>query len=81
MKFNTHFIRERSAPEVNQGETLVEKAGYISAQERIENMILAGQRLVDYRRARHDFEGDEDLDEYFEDQPEILDLIVRMPLC
>lgn len=68
MEFQTHYTRTiRSAPERNSGQTIVERAGYISAQERIENMILAGQRLVDYRRARHDFAEGEQLDESFTD--------------
>lgn len=68
MEFQTHYTRTiRSAPERNSGQTLVEKAGYISARERIENMILAGQRLVDSRRARHDFAEGEPLDESFTD--------------
>lgn len=67
MKFNTKYNYEKySQPEKNSGETLVEKAGYISAQKRIENMILAGQRLVDYRKSQFDF-PDGEIDEDFND--------------
>jgi len=58
MQFQTQYTHKSSPPETNSGKTLVERAGYISAQKRIENMILAGQRLVDYRKSQFDFEGD-----------------------
>lgn len=58
MQFQTQYTHKSSPPENNSGKTLVERAGYISAQKRIENMILAGQRLVDYRKSQFDFEGD-----------------------
>lgn len=67
MLFNTKYnYVKHSKPEVNSGKTLVEKAGYLSAQKRIENMILAGQRLVDYRKAQYDFPEGE-IKEDFED--------------
>ena len=58
MQFQTQYTHKSSPPEINSGKSLVERAGYISAQKRIENMILAGQRLVDYRKSQFDFEGD-----------------------
>lgn len=58
MKFSTQYERERQAPEVNDGKTSVDRAGYISAQKRIENIMFAGQRLVQSRREMFDFEGD-----------------------
>ena len=58
MQFQTQYTHKSSPPEINSGKTLVERAGYISAQKRIENMILAGQRLVDYRKSQFDFDGD-----------------------
>lgn len=66
MKFQTKYNHEKSPGEVNLGEVLVEKAGYIPAKVRIENMILAGQRLVEHRREMYDFDG-EDIDESFSD--------------
>lgn len=57
MKFATHYERERQAQEVNDGKTSVDRAGYISAQKRIENIMFAGQRLVQSRREMFDFEG------------------------
>lgn len=58
MKFATQYERKRQAPEVNDGKTSVDRAGYISAQKRIENIMFAGQRLVQSRREMFDFEGD-----------------------
>lgn len=58
MKFSTQYERVRQAPEVNDGKTTVDRAGYISAQKRIENIMYAGQRLVQSRREMFDFEGD-----------------------
>lgn len=58
MKFATQYERVRQKPEVNDGKTSVDRAGYISAQKRIENIMYAGQRLVHARREMFDFEGD-----------------------
>lgn len=57
MLFSTQRERPKSKPERNNGKTLVERDGYLSAQKRITNMILAGQRLKDFRTAqeRYDF--------------------------
>lgn len=54
----THNYQEkryRSAPENNSGKRLVEKQGYISAQQRIENLMLAGRRLDFARKEQYDF--------------------------
>ena len=55
MRFNTQYDRVRQPAESNSGITLVERAGYISAQARIENLMLAGQRLVQARKEMYDF--------------------------
>lgn len=64
MQFQTHYNRTPSLPEANCGITQTEKAGYIPAKIRIENMMLAGQRLVAHRAEMYDFgtgvEPDED---------------------
>lgn len=71
MKFNVqHNYTKHSQPEQNHAKCLVEKAGYISAQKRIESMILAGQRLVDYRKNQFDF-PDGKIDEDFDDPTRI----------
>ena len=67
MQFQTKYTHEKSPGEVNLGKNLVEKAGYIPAQARIENMILAGQRLVEHRKEMYDFSDGKDIDENFTD--------------
>ena len=67
MIFQTKYTHEKSPSEVNLGKNLVEKAGYIPAQARIENMILAGQRLVEHRKEMYDFSDGKDIDESFTD--------------
>jgi len=66
MRFNTQYDRVRQPAETNSGITLVERAGYISAQQRIENLMLAGQRLVQARKELYDF-PDGKIDPDFED--------------
>ena len=60
--FQTQYNRDKHTrhPEVNSGEILVETAGYLSTEKRINNMLLAGQRLVESRRTEYDLEGDYD---------------------
>lgn len=54
--FNTPYkITKHSTPEINSGEIKVDSLGYIPAKKRIENMMLAGQRLKDYRQSTYDF--------------------------
>lgn len=67
MQFQTKYTHEKSPGEINLGKNLVEKAGYIPAQARIENMILAGQRLVEHRKEMYDFSDGKDIDESFTD--------------
>lgn len=66
MQFATAYTKERAKPEKNSGNSIVEKAGYVSAQKRIESLILAGHRLDASRKAQYDFEHDQ-VDEDFED--------------
>lgn len=42
------------------GEKLVESAGYIPADVQIEQMIMAGQRLGDFRRENYDYDLEEE---------------------
>lgn len=67
MQFQTRYNHQSSPPEVNSGKSLVEKAGYIPAQARIENMMLAGQRLIEHRQELYDFKRGEEPDESFYD--------------
>ena len=67
MMFQTPYNRKSSPPEINSGESQTEKAGYIPAKIRIENMMLAGQRLVAHRAEMYDFSDGKDIDETFSD--------------
>ena len=67
MNFSTKYSLQKTPPEVNKGPSHVEKAGYIPAQARIENMMLAGQRLVAHRAEMYDFKELKDIDESFTD--------------
>jgi len=52
--------------EYNDGEILVETAGYIPADRKIESMIDAGRRLMDFR-AGYEFQDGEDVpDDYMD---------------
>lgn len=67
MEFNGRYnYRYQSLPEVNSGTDITERAGYIPAKMRIEQMILAGQRLRSYRAEQFDF-PDGKIDESFSD--------------
>lgn len=66
MNFFTKYNRPPKQFERGGGEILVERAGYISAQMRIENLILAGLRLQQYRDEHYDFTGEE-IDDNFID--------------
>jgi len=54
--FNTPYnMTKKTPPEINSGELKVDSLGYMPAKKRIENMMLAGQRLKDYRQSTYDF--------------------------
>ena len=63
MEFQTPYKLFPFEGEINSGEILVETAGYVSAQQRIESIMLAGQRLVESRREMYDYDTEDDLDE------------------
>ena len=54
--------------EVLDGSSETEQAGYISPQRQIENMILAGRRLDQFRKDQFDFESEDEIDEELSDQ-------------
>lgn len=45
--------------EYNNGTTLTETSGYLSKQKRVESILLAGERLMDYRREMYDYAPDD----------------------
>lgn len=58
--FKTRYTRSefKTKGDPTGGPKLVETAGYISAKQRIENLILAGQRLDEYRYQMYDDDGE-----------------------
>ena len=66
-KFKTQYSGNTTKPEKNHGERLVETAGYIPAQVRIENMMLAGRRLAEARKELYDFPAGVEPDESLSD--------------
>jgi len=65
--FNNPYEWKDNGPEVNSGELITEQAGYISPKEQIEGMIMAGERLAEYRREMFDIGRDEEDDGTFLD--------------
>ena len=66
MRFNTPYDRDHTPEEPNSGEIITEQQGYISSQDQIEALIMAGQRL-DESRAGYEFTDGEDVPEdYFD---------------
>lgn len=61
-KFYTHYDPPKTDEEVNEGELLVETAGYIPAKQLIEQMIFAGQRLAEFRAEMYDYGPDDEDD-------------------
>lgn len=70
VKFYTQYTRpeKKDFLEPGGGEVIVERGGYVTTKERVESMLAAGQRLMDYRNMKYDvppgsdFEGDIDVD-------------------
>lgn len=55
----TNYLRPERRKEAGGGPRIVEASGYIPTKVQVENMMIAGQRLNDYRREQYDYsEGD-----------------------
>ena len=55
----TNYKRPERRKEVGGGPRIVEASGYIPTKIQVENMLLAGQRLNEYRKEQYDFsDGD-----------------------
>lgn len=67
MSYYTKDKRPEKKPEINLDDPIVETAGYRSAEVQINEMLMAGQRLVDYRKQRYEFGGDEVVPADYED--------------
>lgn len=55
------YKRPKTLEEVNDGEEVVEKDGYIPADVQIQSMINAGMRLGEYRREMYDYGPDDEV--------------------
>lgn len=60
MEFRTQYKGSLGTKEKNLEPDMVERAGYISAQKRIENLIDAGHRLQEYRSSAFDFPSEQE---------------------
>ena len=56
---NTAAKHEKSKPEINSGEILVETSGYIPKSVRVKTLIKAGERLAMLRKEQFDYVGNE----------------------
>jgi len=74
MKFFTEFERPEMCGEVLTDEVMVERSGYIPADQQILSMMEAGQRLGDYRRERYDYGPDDEDDGFIDPTRQGLDL-------
>ena len=54
MNFSTPYT-SKAKPEKNLGERITESAGYIPPKRQIEEMILAGKRLSEFRAEMYDY--------------------------
>lgn len=63
MGFKTQYDRKdvKTAEEKPEKGTMVETAGYMTAEQRITSLINAGQRLTDYRKAHYDIQDGEEI--------------------
>lgn len=50
-----NYNRPESKGEPGGGKQITESAGYIPIRVQVENMLLAGERLGEYRREKYDF--------------------------
>lgn len=55
MKFNTKYDRKAKEPEINSGEVLVERRGYLTIEQQVNNLLLAGERLQAARLEQYDY--------------------------
>jgi len=67
MQYFTKDVRPPKEWEVNEELSRTETAGYRPAEVIIGEMIMAGQRLVDYRKQRYEFGFDEKVPEGYYD--------------
>lgn len=66
-KIYTQYVRPEKKGETNSGELKVELKGYVPPQKQVENLMIAGKRLEDYRREAYDFGYGEKADDNYVD--------------
>lgn len=66
MIHQSRYNTVHASPEVSEQKSKTQKTGYISAKQRIENLMLAGNRLKEYRQEQYDW-PDGNIDENFVD--------------
>lgn len=66
MLHQTRYNTQHASPESLNQDSKTQKVGYISAKSRIENLMLAGQRLKEYRQEQYDW-PDGNIDENYVD--------------
>lgn len=56
--FYTAYNRPKKVYEINDGEDEVERAGYLTTEQRVENMMRAGERLRESRNYDYQYDPD-----------------------
>lgn len=67
IKFYTKHDRPEKKFKELKDNSFVETAGYISGQQQIENILMAGERLSEYRKEAYDFGVDESVPDNYID--------------
>jgi len=67
--FYTQYVRPEKAPFLEKVDStrITEQAGYIKPKDQIEQFLLAGKRLAQYRKELFDFQPGENVDTSFSD--------------
>ena len=60
----SHNERMAYSGEINSGELVTDRSGYVPIEKRIKQFESAGVRLIEHRREMYDGEYDDDLDDY-----------------
>lgn len=66
MDFFTKYNRKPSNGETLSSKSKVERSGYIPAKVQIENLLMAGVRLNDFRNNQYDMTDDIPNEDYFD---------------
>jgi len=56
MNFQTQYVKNERIGEINSGEIIVERSGYIPAKDQVESFMNSGKRLQDFRKGLFDME-------------------------